>query len=80
MVRAQALAGGQPSPHNTALHMVVVCQARSGARGRVYYRKKMAAKGKSRKETLRCLNRRISDPVFKSLMADSLQEPSCSVA
>ena len=64
---------------NNALHMVAVCQARSDARGRAYYRKKMA-EGKSRKEALRCLKRRISDAVFKSLMADSLQQPSCGVA
>jgi transposase len=63
---------------NNALHMVAVCQARSDARGRAYYRKKIA-EGKSRKEALRCLKRRISDAVFKSLMAD-LQEPSRSVA
>ena len=63
---------------NNALHMVAVCQARSDVRGRAYYRKKMA-EGKSRKEALRCLKRRISDAVFKSLMAD-LQQPSCSVA
>ena len=63
---------------NNALHMVAICQARSDVRGRAYYRKKMA-EGKSRKEALRCLKRRISDAVFKSLMAD-LQEPSCSVA
>jgi transposase len=63
---------------NTALHMVAVCQARSDVRGRAYYHKKMA-EGKSRKEALRCLKRRISDAVFKSLMADQ-QEPSCSVA
>jgi Transposase IS116/IS110/IS902 family len=63
---------------NNALHMVAVCQARSDARGRAYYRKKMA-EGKSRKEALRCLKRRISDAVFKSLMTD-LQEPSRSVA
>jgi transposase len=54
---------------NTALHMVAVCQARSDVRGRAYYRKKIA-EGKSRKEALRCLKRRISDAVFKSLMAD----------
>ena len=64
---------------NNALHMVAICQARSDLRGRAYYRKKLA-EGKSRKEALRCLKRRISDAVFKSLMADSLQEPSCSVA
>ena len=54
---------------NNALHMVAICQARSDARGGTYYRKKMA-EGKSRKEALRCLKRRISDAVFKSLMAD----------
>ncbi|MGI8910130.1 MAG: IS110 family transposase, partial [Rubrobacteraceae bacterium] len=44
---------------NNALHMVAVCQARSDARGGTYYRKKIA-EGKSRKEALRCLKRRIS--------------------
>jgi transposase len=64
---------------NTALHMVAVCQARSDVRGGAYYRKKMA-EGKSRKEAaLRCLKRRVSDAVFKSLMAD-LEGSSCSVA
>jgi transposase len=63
---------------NYALHMVAVCQARSDVRGGAYYRKKMA-EGKSRKEALRCLKRRISDAVFKSLMADS-QAPTRSAA
>jgi len=63
---------------NNALHMVAICQARSDVRGRAYYRKKIA-EGKSRKEALRCLKRRISDAVFKSLMAD-LEGPSCSAA
>jgi transposase len=63
---------------NNALHMVAVCQARSDARGGAYYRKKMA-EGKSRKEALRCLKRRISDAVYKSLTAD-LQAPSRSAA
>jgi transposase len=63
---------------NNALHMVAICQARSDVRGRAYYRKK-TAEGKSRKEALRCLKRRVSDAVFKSLMAD-LEGPSCSVA
>jgi transposase len=58
--------------------MIAVCQARSDAQGGSYYRKKMA-EGKSRKEALRCLKRRISDAVFKSLMAD-LQASSRSVA
>ena len=55
---------------NYALHMVAVCQARSDVRGGAYYRKKMD-EGKSRKEALRCLKRRVSDAVFRSLLADS---------
>jgi transposase len=55
---------------NYALHMVALCQARSDARGGAYYRKKIA-EGKSRKEALRCLKRRVSDAVFKSLLEDS---------
>ena len=63
---------------NYALHMVATCQARSDARGGTYYRKKID-EGKSRKEALRCLKRRISDAVFRSLVADS-QVPSRSAA
>jgi transposase len=63
---------------NYALHMIAICQARSDDRGGTYYRKKMA-EGKSRKEALRCLKRRISDAVFRSLVADS-QAPSSSAA
>ena len=63
---------------NYCLHMVAVCQARSDARGGNYYRKKIA-EGKSRKEALRCLKRRVSDAVFRSLVAES-QAPSSSAA
>ena len=63
---------------NYALHMVALCQARSDARGSTYYRKKLA-EGKSRKEALRCLKRRVSDAVFRNLVADS-QVPSRRVA
>jgi transposase len=55
---------------NYVLHMIAVCQARSDARGGTYYRKKIA-EGKSSKEALRCLKRRISDAVFRSLLEDS---------
>jgi transposase len=64
---------------NNALHMVAVCQASSDARGGAYYRKKKIAEGKSRKEALRCLKRRISDAVFRSLTASS-QAPSRDAA
>ena len=63
---------------NNALHMVAICQARSDVRGRAYYRKKIA-EGKSRKEALRCLKRRICDAVLKSFMAD-LEVSSSSAA
>jgi transposase len=63
---------------NYALHMIAVCQARSEVRGGAYYRKKIA-EGKSRKEALRCLKRRVFDAVFRSLVADS-QAPSSSAA
>jgi transposase len=63
---------------NYALHMVAICQARSDVRGGGYYRKKIV-EGKSRKEALRCLKRRISDAVFRNLMADS-RAPSRSAA
>jgi transposase len=63
---------------NYALHMVAVCQARSDVRGGTYYRKKIA-EGKSHKEALRCLKRRVSDAVFRNLVADSLA-PSSSAA
>ena len=63
---------------NYALHMVATSQARSDAPGGAYYRKKLA-EGKFRKEALRFLKRRVSDAVFKSLMADWLA-PSRSAA
>ena len=63
---------------NYALHMVATSQARSDAPGGSYYRKKLA-EGKSSKEALRCLKRRVSDAVYKSLTADT-QAPSRSAA
>ena len=63
---------------NYALHMVATSQARSDGPGGAYYRKKLA-EGKSRKEALRCLKRRVSDAVYKSLVAD-LQAPSRGAA
>ena len=63
---------------NYALHMAATSQARSDARGGTYYRKKIA-EGKSHKEALRCLKRRICDAVYRSLLTDS-QAPSRSAA
>jgi transposase len=52
------------------MHMIAVCQARSDPRGGAYHRKKLA-EGKSRREAIRCLKRRISDAVFRVLITDS---------
>ena len=45
-------------------------QARSDPRGGAYHRKKLA-EGKSRREAMRCLKRRVWDAVFGALVADS---------
>jgi len=55
---------------NQVMHMIAVCQARSDPRGGAYHRKKLA-EGKSRREAMRCLKRRISDAVFRVLVTDS---------
>ena len=46
--------------------MMQVCRPRAG---QAYYRRKLA-EGKSPKEALRCLKRRLSDAVFRCLLAD----------
>jgi transposase len=54
---------------NHAIHMAAVTQIRHDTPGRVYYTKKQA-EGKTRKEALRALKRRISDVVYRKLIAD----------
>jgi hypothetical protein len=49
--------------------MIAICQARHDTEGRTYYRRKLA-EGKSGKEALRCLKRRLSDAVYKQLQTD----------
>lgn len=55
---------------NHALHMAAVAQIRHDTPGRAYYRRKQA-EGKSRKEALRALKRRVSDAVYRRLVADA---------
>ncbi len=56
---------------NHAIHMAAVTQIRHRhSDGRAYYDKK-AAEGKTHKEALRCLKRRISDAIFGCLRADA---------
>jgi transposase len=54
---------------NHALHLAAVTQVRHNTPGRAYYQRKIA-EGKSKKEALRALNRRISDPVWRQLQVD----------
>ena len=52
------------------IHIAAVTQLRSDTDGRVYYRRKRA-EGKKPLEALRCLKRRISDAIYRQLVADA---------
>ena len=54
---------------NHAMHMAAVTQIRNDTAGRAYYERKIA-EGKTKKEALRALKRRISDAVYRQLVAD----------
>jgi transposase len=54
---------------NHALHLIAIVQVRHPTAGQAYYRRKRA-EGKAPKEALRCLKRRLSDAVYRSLLAD----------
>ena len=51
---------------NCCLHTMAITQIRHDSPGRAYYQRKRAA-GKSHKEALRCLKRRLSDVVYRRL-------------
>jgi transposase len=55
---------------NHVLHIAAVVQLRHDTPGRAYYRRKLAD-GKTTKEALRCLRRRLSDVVYRQLVADA---------
>jgi len=55
---------------NHVIHIAAACQIRIDGPGRAYYRRKLAA-GKTPMEALRCLKRRISDAVYRQLIADA---------
>ncbi len=52
------------------IHIAAVTQLRLDTEGRVYYRRKRA-EGKKPLEAMRCLKRRISDVVYRQLVADA---------
>ena len=50
--------------------MAALSNKRHDERGRTYYARKLAA-GKGKKGALRCLKRRLSDAVYRTLAADA---------
>ena len=54
---------------NHVLHIAAIVQIRHDTEGRAYYRRKLAA-GKTSMEALRCLKRRLSDVIYRQLLAD----------
>ena len=54
---------------NHMLHIAAATQVRLDTPGRAYFRRKLA-EGKTRMEAMRCLKRRISDAVYRQLLAD----------
>ncbi len=55
---------------NHMIHIAAATQIRLDTDGRAYYRRKLAA-GKTRAEAMRCLKRRISDVLYRQLVADA---------
>ena len=56
---------------NHALHVIAICQLRQPhTPGRVFYERKLA-EGKTKKEAIRALKRRLSDVVYRQLVADN---------
>ena len=58
---------------NHAIHMVAVTQVRNDCAGREFFRRKIA-EGKTPKEALRALKRRISDAIYRQLIEDAAAE------
>ena len=55
---------------NHMIHIAAISQIRLDTDGRAYYRRKRA-EGKKPLEAIRCLKRRISDALFRQLLADA---------
>jgi hypothetical protein len=55
---------------NHVLYIAAFVQLRHDTTGRAYYRRKLAA-GKTPMEAMRCLKRRLSDTVYRQLLADA---------
>lgn len=69
----QRLSRGGNRQINKALHMMAVVQLRNATEGRAYYDRKVAA-GKTPNEAMRCLKRRLSDIVYKTMLDDLVSD------
>ena len=58
---------------NWAIHVVAISQLRHDNLGRAYFDRKVA-EGKTSKEAIRALKRRLSDVVYRHLVADARQQ------
>lgn len=59
---------------NRALYTIAITEIRADTEGRAYYERKRA-EGKTGREALRCLKRRLSDVVYRALRADQATAP-----
>jgi transposase len=59
---------------NSALHLIAITQARVASPGRDYLKRRMES-GNTKTEALRLLRRRLSDVIFRALLADESASP-----
>ncbi|RKS74130.1 transposase [Motilibacter peucedani] len=64
---------------NHVLYIAAIVQIRHDTVGRTYYRRKIA-EGKTKLEALRCLRRRLSDVVYRQLVADAAARSLAALA
>src|SRR5665213_3574714 len=57
---------------NRVLHIMAIVQLRNPTKGRAYYNRKKVD-GKAPMEAMRCLKRRLSDVVYRQLLADAIR-------
>jgi transposase len=64
---------------NRMLHIMAIVQLRHDTDGRAYFRRKVAA-GKTSMEAMRCLKRRLSDAVYRQMIADAATADTTAAA
>ncbi|MFF4242314.1 IS110 family transposase [Actinomadura sp. NAK00032] len=69
-VKRHRLSRGGDRQLNCALHIMAITQIRRQTAGRDFYQRKRA-EGKSHKEALRCLKRRLCDVVYRTMIKDT---------